>query len=537
MIKSILLKPFGHFSNKKLYFTSGINLIYAGNEAGKTTLFKALQASLLGFIPAGKNYPYFPWQEEELFLKAELFDGRIVTRKIGSSISGFIEKEGQLEVLANRPLDDIPRQYLESFHLLEADSLHSLARRSMDEIIESYVERLYLGQEAGYREILTLLDERKKAIYKKRGNNFLLARLDEEIYQQRRKALIRNQALNRYSIKKEELRRLEDSFREELLVKEKIKELDQEIQTQAREMLELQRLIELDQALKTGSLWPLYGLLGFLILIALTFLLDKIALNHAIGLTLLSFIMGLLYLYIDRTRRSWNSNLLAKAGFYDLEDFRETLRLQRQMDFDYEKLVEETRDLSQEFEEASSDTLLDLKIELARLEDQLNEDYTEGQDLEDRRARLVDDYNRYSLQESLLRASYEGFREELLPEVLDRASHYLRDFSQGKYLKILTDSQDGFYLQSDHENLEFSSSMSKGLRSQFYLAIRLAFIDKVGSELPVFYDEAFSNWDEDRLISTLRRIQELPRQQFIFTCRNSDALVYEEILGIRRIEL
>ena len=74
----------------------------------------------------------------------------------------------------------------------------------MDEIIESYVERLYLGQEAGYREILTLLDERKKAIYKKRGNNFLLARLDEEIYQQRRKALIRNQALNRYSIKKEE---------------------------------------------------------------------------------------------------------------------------------------------------------------------------------------------------------------------------------------------------------------------------------------------------------------------------------------------
>lgn len=120
---------------------------------------------------------------------------------------------------------------------------------------------------------------------------------------------------------------------------------------------------------------------------------------------------------------------------------------------------------------------------------------------------------------------------------MDRASHYLRDFTQKKYLKILTTSQDGFFLQSEGENLEFSPSMSKGLRSQFYLAIRLAFIDKMGSKLPVFYDEAFSNWDEDRLVSTLKRIQELPRQQFIFTCRESDALMYEEILGIRRIEL
>ncbi|NLY73490.1 MAG: AAA family ATPase [Tissierellia bacterium] len=537
MIKSIHLKPFGHFLDKKLYFTSGINLIYAGNEAGKTTVFKALQASLLGFIPAGKNYPYFPWQEEELFLRAELIDGRIVTRRITSSISGFIEKESQIEVIANRPIDEISRQYLESFHLLDADNLHSLARRSMDEIIETYVEKLYLGQEAGYREVLALLDERKKAIYKKRGHNFLLAKLDEEIYQQRRRGLVRDQTLEKYKLKKEELQRFEKSLKSDLLVREKVKALNQEIQAKTLEMMELQRLADLDQALKATPTWPFYGIFAFIGLIFVTFGLDKIALNYAIVLTLLSFIMGLLYLYINRARKSWNLKLLSQAGFFNLGDFKETYRLQKQMDFDYETLVEESRALSEGLEFTASDRLLDLKIELARLEDQMAEDYLEVQGLEEKRASLVEEYNRYSLQESLLRKSYEDFREELLPEIMDRASHYLRDFTQKKYLKILTTSQDGFFLQSEGENLEFSPSMSKGLRSQFYLAIRLAFIDKMGSKLPVFYDEAFSNWDEDRLVSTLKRIQELPRQQFIFTCRESDALMYEEILGIRRIEL
>ncbi len=55
IIKTIRLNPFGGISDKELPFTSGLNVILGPNEAGKSTLFNAVQKVLLTRTKLGKK--------------------------------------------------------------------------------------------------------------------------------------------------------------------------------------------------------------------------------------------------------------------------------------------------------------------------------------------------------------------------------------------------------------------------------------------------------------------------------------------------
>lgn len=43
IINELILKNFGKFQNKKIELKEGINVIYGGNESGKTTIHSFLQ--------------------------------------------------------------------------------------------------------------------------------------------------------------------------------------------------------------------------------------------------------------------------------------------------------------------------------------------------------------------------------------------------------------------------------------------------------------------------------------------------------------
>ena len=120
------------------------------------------------------------------------------------------------------------------------------------------------------------------------------------------------------------------------------------------------------------------------------------------------------------------------------------------------------------------------------------EDYEE---LKNKKDDLLEEYNRYIILEGLIKASYENYRQELLPKILKLASYYFRVFTAEEYQGVLNSPQGELYLQREKDNLLLSSSMSKGLRSQFYLALRLAVTEILGQDIPLFFDDAFRNWD------------------------------------------
>lgn len=69
-INNMKIRGFGRFAHKSLELNSGLNIIYGGNEAGKTTLHRFIEAMLFGFWqPYGEGTAkepfwerYYPWQ-------------------------------------------------------------------------------------------------------------------------------------------------------------------------------------------------------------------------------------------------------------------------------------------------------------------------------------------------------------------------------------------------------------------------------------------------------------------------------------------
>lgn len=161
--------------------------------------------------------------------------------------------------------------------------------------------------------------------------------------------------------------------------------------------------------------------------------------------------------------------------------------------------------------------------------------------LEEKRRDILYDYNSLLLLYDILNQHYRTFIETHQPELLDLASDYLKDFTSNRYHQILTIEEEFYLKKSNGELIKLASSHSKGIRSQLYLALRLAIIDTVEREraLPLFFDEAFSNWDNPRLKRTLAVLREIAkkRQVFIFTCRQEDAAMIEAQTACYRIDL
>ncbi len=90
--------------------------------------------------------------------------------------------------------------------------------------------------------------------------------------------------------------------------------------------------------------------------------------------------------------------------------------------------------------------------------------------------------------------------------------------------------------------MHVTSSFSKGTHQQIYLSLRLALLDHLDrgkNQLPLVLDETFSNWDDDRLVPTLKIIDEIAtrRQVFLFTCQKDIASRIEEVIDVRRLVL
>ena len=67
-IKSLNIISYGKFSNKKIEFKDGLNIVYGGNEAGKSTLMSYIKSMLFGFtapkvsdVSRNERKRYMPW--------------------------------------------------------------------------------------------------------------------------------------------------------------------------------------------------------------------------------------------------------------------------------------------------------------------------------------------------------------------------------------------------------------------------------------------------------------------------------------------
>ncbi len=165
--------------------------------------------------------------------------------------------------------------------------------------------------------------------------------------------------------------------------------------------------------------------------------------------------------------------------------------------------------------------------------------------VERRLADVQEERDRRMLLAGLLRKADAEFRRKHQPDVLRRASEYLQSVTHGRYERLAIDEQaDRLVVFKDGESSSrpVGPPLSRGTLDQIYLSLRLAIIDHLDAErerLPVFLDEVFVNWDQDRRHAAFEILDDMAqeRQLFIFTCHPYFAREVAHHLGAGRIDL
>lgn len=156
----------------------------------------------------------------------------------------------------------------------------------------------------------------------------------------------------------------------------------------------------------------------------------------------------------------------------------------------------------------------------------VDEVYGELEDVERDLESVRREHDRLRLLEGLVRVADQRFRETHQPDVIARANSYLQQITGGRYQRIFVDEKNGeadILASGATQARPLDSSVSQGTRDQVYLSLRLALADHLDAgmeRLPIFLDEVFVTWDEDRRARTYDILAELSKQRqvFLFTC-------------------
>lgn len=138
----------------------------------------------------------------------------------------------------------------------------------------------------------------------------------------------------------------------------------------------------------------------------------------------------------------------------------------------------------------------------------------------------------YEAARRAIECASDRLREEISPRLGKYATDLMEIMTERKYtrfdvsggLKVTFEDGDG-----EERSVDF---LSGGTQDLTYIAVRMALIDMLYSELPpTTYDESFAHQDNNRARSMMRAIAHLSEgghQSFIFTCRARESALAHE---------
>lgn len=167
-----------------------------------------------------------------------------------------------------------------------------------------------------------------------------------------------------------------------------------------------------------------------------------------------------------------------------------------------------------------------------RLLDEFFHDEDELADLEERLesaretlASINEDRKALSLTDELIRSAAESLRGNIFPVINEKMGKIISRITNGRHKMLLAGL--GKTMNTDfNDNARTIWNFSDGTIDQMYLSLRLALTDAMSENesLPVFIDEAFAYYDEERIKSVFELLNDLSldHQIIVFTCKESE---------------
>lgn len=488
-IRELYLKNFGKFSDKKVVFQDGVNVIYGENESGKTTIHTFIKSMLFG-LERGRGRAalsdtfrlYEPWENPNYYAGKIRFEcgGKnfCLTRtfdKYSKSASLVCEDDGEELSLEHGDLDAI----LDGLNAQDYDNTIAIGQMKIETnqnlaaALQNYASNYYA---TGSRDIC--LDAAVQNLAKKKKD--VEREIRELLSEQRRR--------------KEEVER-EKSYvwREIQKLEEEIEELDRKIERQEVEQEEVEA-----QEVKRWRIHPAEYIGALLLAIILYPLLDE-PLNYLSGIVIL----------LAEGLRIWNKLKDGKQKSQQEVLQEVTLALQK-LTWTREHLQDEVKEKRILYG--------NLQEKLEEL-DEISFDY---QKKEKRRKALE-----YA-SEKLLELSREVHRE-LGVQLNQKASEILREITNGRYDMLFVDEKLKMSLYTGERKISIDQ-VSRGTVEQIYFALRMAATEILyEEEYPIILDDTFVFYDDVRLESTLRWLVNSKKQVIIFTCQKREKEILKKL--------
>lgn len=143
-----------------------------------------------------------------------------------------------------------------------------------------------------------------------------------------------------------------------------------------------------------------------------------------------------------------------------------------------------------------------------------------------------------AMGQHILQQAMHVYEQEKQPGVLKRASHFLREMTAGRHVRILAPLGEQTIEVERSDGRRFQPAyLSRGTVEQVYLAMRFALVEEYGKQpmLPVVLDDILVNFDPPRTRAAIRALKAIAssRQVLYFTCHAHLARMFTEVAGVR----
>ena len=506
IITELYLKNFGKFHETRIALNQGVHVLYGENEFGKTTLYAFIKAMLFG-LERGRGKAaakdefsrYEPWENPNYyagqmdflaggrrFRLVRNFDRYQKSASLhcvddGEELS--VEK-GDLEML----LGGVTATTFES-----TIAIGQMGRRPGEELadeLKNYAANYYTTGSANIdlAKALSVLQIRRKEAQKAADK-----RKEEQL--KKRELLEQEMGFVRTELGRlqEELRSCEESGKQCGMEKGQTRE-ERNDRESARDIAgKKDRGDQGERGDREINWHRLLGILcGFLLLglIGWNLLSGVVAIVYVVTVVVAIFALRFAHLVKKRDRSFSGSSGSSKVPE----------QLEKQQGWQLFRIQKEQRDK---------------QIRLENLQEQFTELTEVGADvIELQKKTIAIEFAIQRLQEvgtQLLTGSGQTLNQ--------KASQILGEITRGEYTRLWV-REDLSLEVTKNDRRVLVERLSGGTIEQIYFALRMAAAEILYEEpLPIILDEAFAFYDDKRLQSVLKWLQEQNRQVIIFTCR------------------
>lgn len=141
-----------------------------------------------------------------------------------------------------------------------------------------------------------------------------------------------------------------------------------------------------------------------------------------------------------------------------------------------------------------------------------------------------------TLCKTLLDETRRVYETDRQPKVLQHASGFFRQMSDGRWTRIIAPlGSNGLVVESAGGDRVSPENLSRGTAEQLYLAMRLALVREYSNHvepLPVVFDDIFVNFDPDRTRRAVESVRDLSEthQVLLFTCHPHLVELVEDVV-------